>query len=722
VYHKKPQRAEVAAITLLAMSMVPAVVQAQTAEVPPPVAAQAQSVEVPVPAAEPAHAEARPAAPTAIDPNPIEVIVTANRREQSLTKTPLAITAITGEKLGSEGITNTANLTNILPNVQNGPAGFSIRGVASGDFTEKGDPSTAFNLDGVYIARPTEQSLSLFDIERVEVLRGPQGTLYGRNATAGVVNVITAKPADAFDASASVEAGNYSTVRTNAMVNVPLSDTIALRVSGAFNKHDGYTSTHDGSKSLDDQEDVALRARLRIKTSTKSDLLVTADYGKMDNTGVASIAQPRVFSVNDDHSLRYQNPGIDNSNYFRASGVAAEYNADLGFAKLTYLFGYRKSKWNALATKGDGIADIRNVQDHTQDSHELRLASQGNGPLQYVGGLYYFHEDTDTSPSLDITGVGRLSFDLHAKGRSYAPFGQVTYSLTPALRLTGGARYTWDDKKRDGTFRFGTFDPTPYDANYKASKATWKAGAEYDLSNTVLTYASVSTGYKAGGFNDGNPQTQPALYYGPETLTSYEAGIKGSLLNRKLYFSASAFYYDYKGLQLGTVLPQGGQVTSNAGKSNVSGFELEGSWKALPDTTVNYSLAILNAKYDEYLPQGVGGADYAGRRLDRSPKVSGRIGVSQNFPLENGGRITGTAAVKYSDSYMVSDFGVPIQYKQPSYTRTDVTLGYYAPGGTWYVQAYGRNLENKRLLGLVEFGSFSLSEPRQFGIRAGYYF
>jgi iron complex outermembrane receptor protein len=731
VHQKKNQRADVAAIALLALTMSPALVQAQATDNAAPAAAQAQVAGSGKPDAEsaqstdaaaPAESTATAVPPPPMDRNPIEVIVTANRRSQSLSKTPLAITAVTGEKLGGEGITNTQNLTNILPNVQNGPAGFSIRGVASGDFTEKGDPSTAFNLDGVYIARVTAQSLALFDIERVEVLRGPQGTLYGRNATAGVVNVITARPSDDFDASGTVEVGNYDTVRTTAMVNVPLSESVAFRLSGAINRHDGYTATRDGSNRLDDQDDAALRARLRLKTGEKSDLLVTADYGKVDQTGVAGVAQPRVFSMNDDHSLRYQNPGKDNFNYFKAAGTAVEYNADLGFAKLTYLFGYRKSKWRTLTTKGDAVADIMNVQDHSQDSHELRLASQGSGPLQYVAGLYYFHEDTETSPSLDITGVGQLAFDLHAKGRSYAPFSQVTYSLSPALRLTGGARYTWDQKSRVGTFRFGNFDPTPYDADYKASKATWKVGAEYDLSPTLLTYASVATGYKAGGFNDGNPQTQPALYYGPETLTSYEGGIKGTLLNRSLYFSASAFYYDYKGLQLGTVLPEGGQVTSNAGVSNVKGFELEGSWKALRDTTLNYSIAVLDAKYDEYLPKGAGGPSYAGLSLDRSPKLSGRIGIQQNFPLSNGGRISATAAVKYSGSYMVSDFSGPIQYRQKSYTRTDVTLGYHSPDGNWFVQAFGRNLENERQLGLVEFGAFTLSEPAQYGIRAGFYY
>lgn len=696
MHQKKAHRPEFAAMTVLAISMSSAFAQTQPTD------------------------DAAPAA--ASDIKPIEVIVTANRRAQSLSKTPMAITAITPEKLASEGITTTQNLTNILPNVQNGPAGFSIRGVASGDFTEKGDPSTAFNLDGVYIARVTEQSLALFDIERVEVLRGPQGTLYGRNATAGVVNVITARPSDSFEATGTVEVGNYKTARSTAMVNIPLSDSVALRLSGAFNRHEGYTATHDGTNRLDDQDDAALRARLRIKTGTDSDLMLTGDYARSDTTGPGSIAQPRVFSVNDDHSLRYQNPGIDNSNYFKAAGFAAEYNTDLGFAKLTYLFGYRKNNWRAMTTKGDGVADVSNFQDHDQQSHELRLASQGSGAMQYVGGLYYFDENTDAKPWLDITGVGQLSFDLKAKARSYAPFGQVTYSLSPTLRVTGGGRYTWDEKSRVGTFRFGNFDPTPYDAHYKASKATWKAGAEYDLSPTLLTYASVSTGYKAGGFNDGNPNTQPALYYGPETLTSYEGGLKGTLLNRTLYFSASAFYYDYKGLQLGTVLPAGGQVTSNAGKSKVTGFELEGNWRVLRDTTLNYNIAVLNAKYDEYLPQGVGGPNYADKFLDRSPKLSGRIGIQQNFPLENGGRISATAAVKYSDAYMVSDFAVPIQYRQPSYTRTDVTLGYHAPGGNWFVQAFGRNLENKRQLGLVEFGAFSLSEPAQYGIRAGVYY
>jgi iron complex outermembrane receptor protein len=647
-----------------------------------------------------------------------DIVVTALRRSQSVVSAPLAISVVDGPGLTRTGVTNPQQLPDLLPNVQNGVAGFGIRGVSSGDFTEKGDPSTAFSLDGIYIARPWEQTLSFFDIDRVEVLRGPQGTLYGRNATAGAINVISARPADHFEASATGEYGNYDTRRLTAMINLPLSNSISLRLAGAHNAHDGYTATRDGSDRLDGRNDLAGRARLLIEVDTKTSILLSGDIGRIRDSGPAYIPLPRALDTRGTDS-RYQNPGRDGYNHLTVGGTTAEVNSDLGFGTLTYLFGWRRSNNEYLQTFGDNGPHVIMDNDHEQDSHELRLASKGTGAFQWVGGLFYFHEKTNVAPTVVIPGGPTLLFDLHARASSKAAFGQITFGLTPSFRVVGGLRYTDDSKARVGDFAIVNGPSFPYDAAVHFKKWNWKAGIEYDIAPRVLAYASVSTGYKSGGFNDGNPQTQPALYYDPEDITAYEAGLKGRFLDGRLYASTAVFYYDYQGLQLSSIPPTGGIVTLNAAKATVKGFELEGNARVLRNGTVDFNFALLEAQYDRYLPLGPGGPNFAGRDLDRAPKSSFRIGYTQDFPLADGGRVSASISTKHSSSYAVTDFNVPFQYRQEAIWRTDLRLAYHAPGDRWYLQAFARNLENNNTLGTISFGSFTLNEPRLYGVRGG---
>lgn len=686
-----------------------------------------------------------------------EIVVTALRRDQLLSKAPVAIAAVSGDKLAAEGVTTARDLQNVVPNISVGPSGFAIRGVASADFTEKGDPSTAYNMDGIYIARPTEQSLTMFDVSRVEVLRGPQGTLYGRNATAGVVNVISNRPVNRFEGAAGAEYGNYNTVRVNGMVNAPLGDAVALRLAGAYNYHDGYTATRDGHPKLDDQNDFGLRGSLLFNLGDATTLYVSGDYAQSHTNGQARVEVGRALAQNDDHSLRYQNPGVDTYSRFNAGGVTAELNSDLGFAKLTVLGGWRKSTWRERVTRNDmppatpfsPNGDFISFQNHDQTSVETRLASQGDGPLTWVVGAYYFHENTFTAPDLKFFTAApfafRLYYDLNAKAETYAGFAQATYAITPGVRVTGGLRYTHDTKSRVGTQTFQdlvavniftntpnacynvTFCVTNFNGQYPGggipkNKLTWKAGIEADLSDTVLGYFNVTSGYKAGGFNDGSPADPSPVpfFYKPETITSYEAGIKGTVLDRKLYFALTGFAYTYHDLQQGLVKTGGGAVTLNVPSASVKGIELEGNYRIGANTKIDYSMSVLDATYGDFFPlQGNTTLNLKGTPLDRSPKFTGRIGLTQDIPLGNGGRISGNVGFKWSSSYVVTDFNTATQIVQKPYTRTDVSLGYFAPDDRWFVQAYGRNLENKRLLGVFELASFTLSDPLQYGVRAG---
>jgi iron complex outermembrane recepter protein len=504
------------------------------------------------------------------------------------------------------------------------------------------------------------------------------------------------------------------------MHNTQLSDTSALRLAAAVNHHDGFTETRDGSKALDSRGDASFRARYLKDIGLDTTVLFTADYSKEDDSGVAHLPVGRATSG--DKNQYYLNPGQDGFYNLKSGGLTLEVNSDLGVGTLTSLTGYRSTSVNGNQLFGDQGGNYAvETWHHKQFSQELRLASTGKSDLQWVTGLFYFTETTDTTPVVTVvTPPLLLNWDLTAKANSAAAFAQGTYSLQPNLRVVGGLRYTHDHKEREGTFTLVNVFSQPYNASVGYSKTSWKAGVEYDLPDKTLLYASVATGYKAGGFNDGNPQTQSALYYNPENLTAYEVGLKGRFLANKLYLSTSAFYYDYKDLQLSSLPPTGGIATLNAAKATVKGIEAEGNWRVTEADVLDLSFSYLKARYDEYLPQGAAGPSYAGQSLDRSPKGSARLAYSRDFNTSVG-KVTAGIATKYSTAYVVSDFNIPTQYAQESFWRTDIHLT-YAPNNTWYAQLYGRNLENKRQLAINQFGTFTITDPRQFGIRGLYRF
>jgi iron complex outermembrane receptor protein len=650
------------------------------------------------------------------------VVVTANRKKQTIETAPLAISVLKGSELTQQGVSTPQDIVNSVPSVQNGVAGFAIRGIASGDNTEKGDPSTAFSVDGVFISRPQLQTFGMYDLERVEVVKGPQGTLYGRNATAGAINVITAKPVLAEEGSIGGEVGNYGTKKLQFMKNTQLSEDSALRVAGSINRRDGFTPTQDGTKALDSRNDGSVRAKFLKNLGADSNILVTVDHSEENDTGVARLPLDR--GLSGDVNQYYQNPGQDGFYKLKTTGAAVEANVNTNVGMLTSITGYRTTSVNGNQLFGDlggnyGIEDWKN----NQFSQELRLASNSSGALQWVAGLFYAREQTDTTPNVYLPFISPstvLNWNLNATSSTSAAFAQATYSLEPNTRLVGGVRYTQDKKEREGTFTgFGSVQP--YNAAVSYNKINWKLGAEHDLPNKALLYGSVSTGYKAGGFNDGNPQTVPALYYNPENLTAYEAGIKGRFLDRRLYLSASIYHYDYRDLQLSSIPPTGGILTLNAGRAAVNGIEAEGKWKASEVDTIDFSVSLSNAQYKQYLPQGAGGPSWEGKSLDRSPKASGRIGYSHDF-VTNGGKFTAGIATKYSGSYVLSDFNIPTQYTQKSFWRTDLSLAYRPMNEKWNIQMYVKNVENKRQLAINQFGTMTLTDPRTFGVRAQYHF
>lgn len=714
-----------------------------------------------------------------------EIIVTATRSETLLSKTPIALTAITNEGLRDSGITDARALNDLVPNLritENGDAvRISIRGVTSSDTTEKGDPSAAFLLDGIYIARAADTLGSFYDLERVEVLRGPQGTLYGRNTTAGVINVIAARPSDTFEASADGRYGNLNSIGATGMINVPVGEGLGIRAAVNYDRQDANLIKGVASNIPLNPFRNVLAGRLSFggTVGDNFDFVIRGDYtqskGALSNAVPLSTFFPVLPAIGLDplyvdsssrnqRTLPYaeQFPNRRNNNVW---GVMGEFTYDFGPASLTYLGSHRETERN----------DVRNLRlfgalnnpafffgDFKQDSHELRAAFGNDGPLHGQVGAYYFKEKSFIEFNLgnplsglvagnNFNAIGFAFPQGPTIAESKAAFGQLTYDLTEDLHVTAGIRYTNDLKSRDGAtvLDFNTVANSfcgalrcvlnENIAAKKFNKLTWKAGVDYDAPGLGLIYASVSTGYKAGGFNDGCitgsglgcALSANELFYNPETLTAYEGGLKFKLLDNALRLNISAFHYDYKSLQLSTVVTPPNAppatLTSNAGSAKVDGIELEALISPSDNDRIEFSINYTDARYDNFVPIVlVGGRpvsrDFGGLNLDHAPKYTASAGYTHIIPLGNGGSVEASARTRLSSEYFMQDLNILGQYHQPAFTKTDLTLTFKAPEDRFYIQAFAKNLENEITLAAASSGlaaSATIEEPRTYGVRAG---
>ena len=680
-----------------------------------------------------------------------DIVVTATRSNTLLSKTPIAMSAITGDKLAEEGVSNPTQLADKVPNVSivrgNGLQ-ITIRGVTSTDGTEKGDPSAAFMVNGVYIARPQAQEVSFYDIDRVEVLRGPQGTLYGRNTTAGLINVISARPEFRFSARADASYESYNGLNATVALNVPVSETLAIRVAGNIDRYDSYVNDTPGGTgyTLDPyKNNKSVRLSALFKPTSDISLLVVGDYSKLEGARLGAVPTTNFFSnaqpltppagytdpvynapeavqaiYNTHGTSRDQlrstpfpqlwQPYIDDDD----KGVMGELNIGMGPFTLTYVGSYRETTRNEHSTILASLNRATFNGDYWQTSHELRLA-YNQGPLKVQVGGYYFKEKSGIAFFiLDPQDLGYPRFATQfgfpqdpTIAVNKSAFGQATYEVVPHVHVTAGVRYSSDDKSRVGATVFDT-DPAAMipgnrvtlqinNASRNFSKTTWRAGVDYD-SSIGLFYATVSTGYKAGGFNDGclaGPTAPPQcvytvdqLYYQPETLTSYEAGLKLHTDDNKLRINADYFHYDYNGLQLSQAGNFGGcglcQLTTNAGTAKIDGVEVEAYLKPSSAFQVDIGFNWLKARYTDYIPSRVMGStqvnvDFNGHPLDRSPELSGRVGATYTLDLGGKGNIVANATTFWSSKYYLTDIGNLIDYRQPSSTRTKLSLTYNAP-------------------------------------------
>ncbi|MFO1468437.1 MAG: TonB-dependent receptor [Steroidobacteraceae bacterium] len=731
-----------------------------------------------------------------------EIVVTAEKREASIQKTPLSIGVVTGEEMqkSAQGSLDAALKTVQSVELQGLAQGTQIyiRGVGSSIDPQFADPSIALMVDGAYTGRAEAVESGAYDIQRVEVLRGPQGTLYGRNASGGLVNVVTADPTiDSVHGYFRAQLGNYSMRRAEGALNVPAGESAAVRIAGYREKRDGYVD--DGSM---DSDSWGVRAKLLMQPAEWLRIVGKVDLYRSKADGINTVPvsgsagqlnfPPPFFFSNFNPPVAFAtnppvcpgspfvgcapNPvfpsGFDSSKGWlprtagdpwsnnpehpaglvdrRADSYGLDIQANLGPAILTILPNLTRS-YNRLVSNylfgsivpGVGptydltaYADQRSNTKYT--STEARLTSTGTGPLKYVFGLYYLKSDPGSGqlPTSGTTTSGSpytITNDLQP-GTTLAAFGQVTYSLSPSLRVTGGLRVSRDKIGQAYDIVVGSAASGTTSFSQSQSSTQYKLGLEYDVAEQSLLYAHVSTGFKQGGISP----TFPPASFQPEKLVAFEIGSKNRFWDNRLQLNMAAFRYNYKNYQFSTfanlpILDDSGAnigtnafiVINNAGTTHINGAEAAMDLLPWKLSRVSASVTYLDAKYGEaILPNNPfvnqGEFNLSGRQIQNSPDWSVNLVLEQGFAVGSG-ILTAAANSHLSTSY----YTTPEQYQpgafQKSFTRTDLSLRYELRG--FSVTAMVRNVENEAQTTYV-FPAYRrfITAPRTFAVTAGYRF
>lgn len=679
-----------------------------------------------------------------------EITVTAQKRAESVQEAPLSVSAVSAEDLAERQVASIGDVSALSPGLsvgqQYGQNRTFIRGIGLTSFSLGADASTAFHVDGVYIGRPSAQLSAFFDLDRIEVVRGPQGTLYGRNATAGSINVITGKPTDSLEGAAGFTFGNYSHLQFDGMISGPLSDSGRVRGRLAVQKieHDGYGRNEATGADIDDADTHAVRGTLDFALTDATRLTLSADYAKEDDSNYAAHFLGAYRSdvpltgvlvggalPSDERNVSSDVPVVNDRTNKGASATLSWSGGALGFNSIT---GYREferlNRHDIDATSVDAGGALTWTEDSQQFSQELQLTYSGER-LEGIVGAYYYDEDLAGRTFVDLGFFAPgATFDENGKvtTEAYALFAQGSYAVTPKLKLTLGARYSSETREADGAFSiFGqTF---PSSGKKKWTATTPKVGIDYTTDAGVLLYASATKGFKSGLFNVGslNPPIDP------EYVWAYEAGVKSRLLDDRVELNAAAFYYDYKDLQVGRVVNTQ-LVTVNAAKAKNKGAEV--SLRALPiDGLQLYAEASwLNAKFTEFntadaaRPE-LGELDLSGNYLPNSPKIAVNAGVDYTASLSNGSTLGFRVDGNWTDRVYFTEFNVR-NMSQESVLRLNAAITLKSPGERWSLTAYGKNLTDETIVanniiasilwGLPLIGS--LEPPRTYGVRIGYQF
>ncbi|MDP1632710.1 MAG: TonB-dependent receptor [Caulobacter sp.] len=697
-----------------------------------------------------------------------EVIVTAQRRSERLVDVPASLAVITSAQLKDGGVESSRDLRLLTPGLNITSQGTyvqpTIRGVGTTVTGTGADPNVAVYVDGVYIS---SQGSALFDfnnIEQIEVLKGPQGSLYGRNATGGAIVVTTMAPS-LVETSGNLSAsyGSFNEVGLSAYGNIPLSDVFAMSVAAYSRKNDGYTRNLAlGGKKSSITDSSGVRARLLFKPSDDFRAILTGSYIKQsDNTAYSyrplNGNTPQQGSVaahipNND----YKHISLNDDPYNKLDYKSVNLNADWtrSWGKITSITSWAYTKY-PFKTDLDGtevavqtfIADPQTQETTTQ---EFIYTSPVMGRVSWLGGVYYYHDESITQARVAIGGVFYPSPALRpyveVTATAYSAYAEVNFAITDSLHLTAGGRYSSEEKKstnKDG----GAGGALMLDASHTWSAFTPRVALRYDLSDQSSTYFSYSEGFKSGLFDGGatgacTTNVRPnascpsaGVPVQPEKVRAYEIGYKYNA--GSTFLSTAIFFTEYKNIQINALNSLNQQVLYNAAAGEIYGADIDFSTRLNENFKIHAGAAYTHGRYTSFaqgqnwvpvfaagLPNGNTQVvtNDSGNTLIRTPEITGFGSLTYQRDLAVG-RLESTVTASYSSSYF---WHVNNRLKQPAFTILNANLSWFSPSDAWKVTLFGANLTNEHTQLYVReaaVGDFvSYSKPRSFGVSLGYKF
>ena len=687
-----------------------------------------------------------------------EIVVTAERRETDAQTTSVTLSAFSGDDLRDLGVFESDDLQFVTPGLvisdTGGDARMYVRGVGTDVFPTGADPSVATYIDGAYLSRATQMSFDMLDVERVEVLKGPQGTLFGRNATGGAINVITRKPENEFGGFADVSFGDYDAVRISGGVNVPIvDDRVLFRIAAQSNSREGWTENRSPGATedkLDSEDAVMARAQLRFLPNDDVDILLGLEYYEESPTSDGFFSN--IESTN-------RAAGVTNFSIFAGGSPSSEedryvyhnYTPDHNAEETSFRAALT---WDAsddltlsanvallqLDTFFTADTDVTELPFGTIDQGQVSDTLTVEGLFTYepgerfsvTGGVFYLDDDLD-----EVLGIGTpgpaITQLIDYANTAYAVFAQGGWFVTDSLRIIAGVRYSNEEKDftNNESFVFPVPFIPPRSSTFGGandwSSTTPKFGLEYVANDDVFLFLTATEGFKSGGFNASARQGA----FDEEKIWSYEGGIKSTWFGDRLLANASIYRYTYEGLQVNTsdrvtVV----QIVDNVGEAEGSGFDLELIANPIENLTLSFVGSWLDTEFESgeiIIPTG-GLADVTGNPLTRAPEFSATAGLRYTFGGDALGGLTLTphVYVSYKSDMEFIPTALP-RTDEDGYSLVNARLELADDDGRWAVEAFGNNLSDETFRNTTFISNSGIfvsviGPPRTYGARVRFQF
>ena len=684
---------------------------------------------------------------------PVTIVITPEWREQDLQSAPSTVEVLSNRQLDDAGVLDLKGLQYDVPGLvvraSGGAAEAVLRGVGS-TLSVAGDSGVAAFTDGIYRNSAVHALQGLYDVERVEVVKGPHGVQLGRNVLGGAIGVVTMDPQPEASVYADLAYGNYDQREFRSALNLPIANSdLSFRLAGAVRQRNGYARNTFLNQDLDDLDSRSWRGKLRYRPSSDLDIVLLAETTRQeDSDGLAQQPDPE----------NGVNAGILLGGRVSDAPRELTYNIAQRQHVHSHLYGLRLTRrtpnleFRSLTAYQDTALDTTQDLDGTNVdfaesspaltsrafSQEFRLGSKPDLPVAWTVGLYYLHEDIAQQSDLQfpLAAVSITSASTMTN-TAYAVFGDLSWSLTPTLRLRSGLRYSHERRRIDlaetADDPFGVLG-TPGNTTLAQKAAdnwdsmTPEVALLYTVSPNAFCYAKVARGFKSGGFNA--YATQPS--FDPESLWAYEMGIKTTLPRANLRINAALFYYDYADMQLFTLppdSPMGGlPVIANAARASIYGADLALWYTPVPNLALHASATLLDAQFDEFdsIDFNNPGAnpDHAGDPLPNAPDLSAVVGASYRWDLPGGGSLKLSSTYRYQSTVFFNPYHDPA-VSQDGYGLLSASLGFESADGSWHIAVYGENLtdalyaENKIRVDPVVGTARHWGAPRTLGLRTG---